>query len=1223
MVGVTQPRRIAAQAVAARLAEEMRVPLGAGVGLTVRFTDRTQAGARIKVMTDGILLNEIRRDRMLRAYDALIIDEAHESSFNIDFILGYLQRVTARRPDLKVVITSATIDPERFSRHFGGAPVVLVEGRSFPVEVRYRPRDEDQDLADAVCAAAEVLAAESDTQNPVRDVLVFLPGERFIRDAAHALARRGPRGYEVLPLYARLTSARQRRILSPGKTPRIVLATNVAETSLTVPRIRYVIDSGLARIARFATRHRVQSLRVEPIARANAEQRAGRCGRLAPGVCVRLYSEEDFLARPEFGEPEILRTGLADVILRLESLKLGPIAEFPFIDAPPAKAVSDAYQLLQTLHAVDAERRLTGDGAAMARLPVDPRIARLLLVADRTHALREALVVAAALSVVDAREHGAEDADAARQRHEAFADARSDFGTYLNLWDAYKHERRSGQRALRVWCKENFLSAARLREWHDVHTQLHELTQALGWRTRAANADYRALHQAVLAAFVDFIAEHEEGMTYRGIREARALLFPGTPLAKKRPRWIVAAERVATERSYLRTVAQINPRWVLAVAPHLVKREYVDPAWDERRGRVMAREVVKLYGFTIAADKRIDYGRVAPDAAREIFIAEALVARGLAPTVEGTAGLADEQANEALGANAIGPVANGHDDATSLPAVAAGLPPFAAHNRALRERVQDWEARLRRRDLYAGDAQAARLYDERLPRGVRDRATLAAWCAEPGHDASLAMQPHDLATVDLEALDEQRYPREIEIAGQLYGLRFAFAPGAEHDGLTLELPQALAAALRPEPLEWLVPGWLAEKVTALLKQLPKELRRELVPVPDTVREWLPEIEGRAAAARRTGGERLGAVLRELAGRRGVLVPQDALDESSLPEHLRMRVAVLDADGKTIAAGRDLPALQRRDAGALRRARRAARPGTPSEQFERTDLARWDFGDLPERATIAQQPRPVELYPALVDDNGRVDLRLLPPGPAAVERHRNGVRRLTLKQLPQQVALIRRETLARRELVLGFHGIGAGDELVDDVVDASADASFVLDPPIRTQAAFEAAVDAGRAEFVASAAQARALLEEILPLYRELRAVLATPAAGPRRAVQEAIEAQLAALVRPGFLAGTPANWRKHLPRYLRAALARWQRAAGRPSADAPLEQEVRVAEARLERWRELVPPEWPWPEAVVEYRWMIEELRVSLFAQTLGTVRPVSAKRLQQAWQRAVASPGG
>jgi ATP-dependent helicase HrpA len=1187
MIGHTQPRRIAAQAVAARLAEELEVKLGDAVGLEVRFTDQTGPNGLIKVMTDGILLNEIRGDRRLAKYDTLIIDEAHERSLNIDFILGYLKRLERDRPDLKVIITSATIDPDRFSRHFGDAPIVLVEGRSFPVEVRYRPVDEDQDLATAVTAAANEFAVER-RDGPIRDQLVFLPGERWIRDAERALARYGPKGYELLPLYARLTSARQRRILAPGKAPRIVLATNIAETSLTVPRIRYVIDSGLSRVSRYGTRHRVQSLGVEPIARANAVQRAGRCGRLAPGVCVRLYSEEDFAERPEFTEPEILRTGLAGVLLRLESLRLGPVEEFPFIDAPPAKAVSDAYQLLYLLGAVDAERQLTRDGELMARLPVDPRVARLLVVANQNGALHEGLVIAAALSVVDARETGV-DPDAARRKHEELADPRSDFSTYLQIWNAYRHERRNGERALRVWAKEKYLSLARLREWHDVHTQLHELVQGLGWRTREHAADYRAIHQAVLAAFVDFIAEHEEGTTYRGMRDARAQLFPGTPLWKKRPRWLVAAERIATERNYLRTVAQVNPRWALRVAPHLVKFEYHDPLWDLERGQVTAREVITLFGLTLGSERRVDYGRVAPVEARKMFIADALAADALGATSRRES--AGERGVQRAGAHDV-------------------EPEFLASNRALRAQVLDWEARLRKRDLFVGEPGIAAFYEARLPADARDRPSLLAWCAKRANDRALTMTAADVASREPAEITPEVYPSDLEVAGQLVPLRYKFEPGADDDGVTLEIPRALLGALRPEQVEWLVPGWLAEKVGALLRALPKELRRPLVPLPDTAAELIDACEPRR------GRQPLVSALRDaLLERRRATFDPKLLDERALPPHLTMRIEVRDADGRVLGAGRDLRALQREWLDA--RAARAASSGGGADAWTRTNVARWDFGDLPDAVALRQAGRDVQLYPSLLDDRGRVDLRLLPPGPAAIEQHRGGVRRLLLKCVPQQAALIRERALKDRELVLAYHGVGSADELVDDVTLASADEAFELGAPIRTHAAFEAALDAGRSEVVAKADALRALLRDVVTLARELRRDMkSAEGKGAQAAVREEIVAQLGELVAPRTLSSTPPDWRKHLPRYLRAARARWEKRGQKQ--DTELAAQIRAAAAPLERWRAEWPDGWPWPATVVEYRWLIEELRVSLFAQQLGTSRPVSAKRLEQAWRRAL-----
>ncbi len=1170
-IGHTQPRRIAAQAVASRLADELEVTLGGAVGLQVRFTDQTAPSTLVKVMTDGILLNEIRADRLLTAYDTLIIDEAHERSLNIDFILGYLKRIENQRRDLKVVITSATIDPERFAAHFGGVPIVRVPGRTFPVDIRYRPVADDEELAATIVTVANDLAATKVVPADIRDVLVFLPGERWIRDAQHALARNGPRGYEVLPLYARLTSARQRKILNPGKAPRIVLATNIAETSLTVPRIRYVIDSGLSRVNRYSTRHRVQSLGVETIARANAVQRAGRCGRLAPGICVRLFTEADFEARPEFTDPEILRTGLAGVLLRLEALRLGSIDDFPFIDAPPPKAVNDAYQLLYLLGAVDGERRLTEDGAVMARLPLDPRLARLLIVAERNGALREGLVIASALGVIDPREFPGDQLEAARRAHEEFADPRSDFSAYLNLWAAYRRERRNGERALRQWGKERFLSVTRLKEWHDVHSQLHELVQSLGWRTRDANADYRAIHQAVLAAFIDFIAEHAEGTIYRGMRDARASLFPGTQVARKRPRWLVAAERIATERQYLKTVAQVNPRWALRVAPHLVRFDYLDPHWDGERGQVTAREIVMLFGLTLGSERRVDYGKIEPGDARRMFVVDALAADRLGGAQE---------------------------------------PEFVARNRRLCRKVLGWEARLRKRDLFVGERGLVAFYDARLPADVYDRTSLLAWCGASENDARLRMTPADAATRDLAELPGELYPGTLDLAGQPHALSYVFDPASDSDGITLTLPRALLGTARSEPLEWLVPGWLGEKITALLRTLPKDVRRALVPLPDTA------VAVQDAVERRAGQMPLVAALCEaLLETRGVAVAASVFDETALAPHLKMRIAVVDADGSVRATGRDLRALQREHGISAR----AVATVTGGANYGRQGLTAWDCGDLPDVVTVAQRPRDLALYPGLVDRDGRVDLQLLPPGPAAVEQHRRGVRRLLLKSLPQQVALIRSQILAERDLVLAYHGIADTVALVDDVLCASADESFALEQPIRNRSAFESCLDEGRGDLVPRAEELRALLRDLLPHYRRLRRELeAEVRTEAQAAIRDDISAQLDELVHAYFLSDAPPGQRRQLERYLRAAQARWQKRGDKRQAEHGAA--VRVANERLVQWRASWPPGWPWPEAVERYRWMLEELRVSLFAQSLGTAMPVSAKRLETAWRKAVES---
>jgi ATP-dependent helicase HrpA len=1172
MIGHTQPRRIAARAVAERLASELGVELGGAVGYQVRFTDCTQPGTRVKVMTDGILLNEIRTSRRLEAYDTLIIDEAHERSLNVDFLLGYLKLVLAERSDLKVIVTSATIDPERFARHFDAAPIIEIRGRAYPIEIRYAPRAQGEDLADAVVAACHAAAAvdvEALGGGTHRDVLVFLPGERWIRDTQQALQKGGPAGFEVLPLYARLQARQQDRVFKPGQAPRIVLATNVAETSLTVPRIRFVIDSGLARVARYAARHRVQGLSVEPIAQANAIQRAGRCGRVAPGMCIRLYAEEDFAQRAAFTDPEILRTNLAGVILRLEALRLGHIDAFPFLDAPPVKAVNDAYRLLHVLGAMDTEHELTRDGALMGRLPLDPRLARLLLTGRAMGCLAEALVLAAALSIIDPREYPADALEAARAQHLKFADGRSDFTTYLNLWSAYRAQRRNGERAFRAWCRDHFLSAARLKEWDDVHAQLTDLVSVFGWRASARrNADHRTVHKAVLAAFVDLVAEKAEQGMYRGMHDSRSFLFQGSPVAAKKPQWIVAAESIATERAYLRTIAQVNPRWVIDVAPHLIKRDYRDPQWSVEQGRVTAREVISLFGLTVSADQRVDYGRIDPAGARAIFIRDALVA-------------------DALGAE-LG---------------------FLEATRAAKQAVLDWEARLRSRDLYIGDRGIEAFYRERLPDGLRDRNGLVAWCRVPEHAASLVLGPNDLATRAVEGLDAHRYPEALEIAGQSFALRYRYEPGDERDGITLRLPSLFLDAVRPEQLDWTIPGWLRDKVLALLRALPKELRRSLVPLPDTVAALQPSLE------RRCGRTALDVALSEaLEETRGIRIDRAVFARATLPPHFRIYVEVVDERGAVLAGGHDLRALQR-ELGA-RPVLARQKPEGREHAWQRRGLVRWDCGLLPDRVAIEEFGGPLELYPALVEGRAGVDLTLLPPGPAAVERHRRGVRRLLIAQLPQQTGMLRARVLGDKTLLLGFHGLGTGEALLDDLVCAAADESFVLEPPIRDADRFVRCLAAGRAELVPAAERLITLAAEVLTLHRDIRRRLDALAGTAFAAAREDVAAQLRELVWPGFLTATPREWRVHVPRYLRAVGVRLEK-LGHPK-DGQHQAVVAAAWRRYDEWRATRPTDWPQPEAMARYRWMIEELRVSLFAQALGTALPVSAKRLEDAWRGAL-----
>jgi ATP-dependent helicase HrpA len=1184
-IGHTQPRRIAARAVAARLAEEMGAEVGAAVGLKTRFTDRTRRNSVVKVMTDGILLNEIREDRWLKAYDALIIDEAHERSVNIDFLLGYLVRIREHRPDLRVIITSATMDTARLAAHFDDAPVLNIPGRSFPVDVLYRPPDPDSELPAAVVEAVRELAAmklNGSGGTGHRDMLVFLPGERWIRDTREALLEARLPDFEVLPLYARLTAQRQDRIFKPGRAPRIVLATNVAETSLTVPRVRFVIDSGLARISRYSARHRSQGLAVEPIAQANAVQRAGRCGRLAPGVCIRLFAQEDFDRRPAFTDPEILRTNLASVLLRLEALGLGSVTEFPFLDPPPERSVNDAWRLLQMLGALDDRRRLTRRGRAMSRLPVDPRLARMLVAGREGGVLPEMLVMVAAMSVVDPRERPPEAAEAAQREQDKLADPRSDFVTFLNLWHAWQHERRRGRKAAREFCDSHFLSMARMREWEDVRSQLAELTRVLGWRheERTTEPDARSLHVAVLTAFADRVARLGDRREYHGARDTRATLFPGTPVSRKPPHWIVAGELVSTQRTWLRTVAAINPRWVMDAAPHLVRREFLEPAWDHKRGRVSAREVLSLFGMVISAEKRVDYGKVAPQQAREIFIRDALAA-------------------DRLGAD-VG---------------------FLAHNRALRERLLGWEARLRSRDLYAGERAVTDFYSERLPERVFDRRSLLRW-SRGVRGETLNMALEDIATRVPGDDEASQYPVEMELAAHRLPLSYCYDPASDEDGVSVTVPQVLLNAVRPEELDWLVPGWLAEKVTMLLRTLPKPLRRPLVPLPDTASSLLSPLqvlrgEMPLAAA-------ISRVLREVTG---VQVDAEAFSVTTLPLHLRMRVIVVDERGHVLGSGRDLLELQRRLAatdtpgGLQPRApgTHAGRRGDGDRRspWQRSGVTGWDFGNLPDSVPVAQRGQQVRLYPALVPDRDRVDLTLLPPGPAAEQRHRQGVRRLLLAAIPQQCAWVRDRVRGDRALQLSYHGIGDNNALIDDIAGAAADECFDGDVLIRERALFDQVLQRGRAEFVASAERMLALMTALLNAYRTVRKMLAE-GQGISDAARTDIEAQLARLIFPGALSETPAEWRPHLTRYLKAIAMRLEKLAQRHPKDAEHQARVATACARLDAWQANHPPGWPWPPGITRYRWLLEEYRVSLFAQSLGTAVPVSDKRLQEYWDRHV-----
>ncbi len=963
LIGHTQPRRIAARTVAARIAQELGSEVGGAVGYKVRFTDRTKPDAFVKLMTDGILLAETQGDPLLAAYDTLIVDEAHERSLNIDFLLGYLKQLLVRRPDLKVIVTSATLDADRFARHFaaGGkpAPVIEVSGRMYPIETRYRPLasadegtdDDEEALEDAIVDTAEELWRKAPG-----DILVFLPGEREIRETADLLRRGLARrpyaaGVEILPLYARLSVPEQQRVFAPSAGRRIVLATNVAETSLTVPGIRYVIDSGLARIKRYSLRNKTTLLQIEAISQAAANQRAGRCGRVAEGICVRLYSAEEFAARPPYTDPEILRSSLAAVILRMAALGLGDVAAFPFVEPPQPRAIADGYQLLQELGAVDGARRLTALGAELARLPVDPRIARMIVAAREQDCVAEVLVVAAALSVPDPRERPLAKQQAADQAHLVFRDERSDFASLLALWDFFeaKLAEKLSHRKLVDACRAQFVSYLRLREWRDVRAQLAAEIAELGWQWRDAlpatidAAKYQALHQALLAGLLGNVGVKEsEGEGYQGARGIRFHLHPGSGLAKKRPKWVLAAELVETSRLYARCAGALEPEWIERVAGDRVTRDYFEPHWDPDRGEVVASERVQLYGITLVARRRVSFGRIDPVTARQVFIREALVPGELA--TKGS---------------------------------------FVAHNRKLVTDVAQLEHKARRQDVLVDDEAIAAFYERRIPADVHSLVTFERWREEAERNDPRVLHLTREALMRHAALDvtEALFPETLALAGNALPLRYRFAPGQPNDGLTLTVPLALLNQIDAGRLSWLVPGMIREKVTLLLKALPKQMRNRLHPLPDAVTAFLE-------SERYGDGPLTDALSRWLRARLGEPVAPDLWDDATLPAHLSMEIRVIDASGRELASGRDLAALRAELGEAAQLSFAGAKPA-----LERHGLKSWDFGTLPETLATVRNGQRVTGYPALVDDGDSVSIALLDTRASAETAMRAGVVRL--------------------------------------------------------------------------------------------------------------------------------------------------------------------------------------------------------------------------------------
>ena len=1208
LIGHTQPRRIAATSTAKRIAQELGSPPGMHVGFKVRFNDTLSSGAWVKLMTDGILLAETQGDPLLKQYDTLIIDEAHERSLNIDFLLGYLKQLLPKRPDLKVIITSATIDADRFARHFGSldkpAPVIEVSGRLYPVELRYRPVEADvalvarpgaaqkakeqRDLMDAIVDAVDELALIGPG-----DVLVFLPGEREIRDVAEALRKHHPPHVEILPLYARLSAQEQERVFKSSNARRIVLATNVAETSLTVPGIRYVVDAGTARVKRYSYRNKVEQLQIEAIAQSAANQRAGRCGRVAAGVCIRLFEEQDFLQRAKFTEPEILRSSLAAVILRMKALRLGDVEDFPFIEPPPGRAIADGYQLLQELGAVDDDRQLTALGRQLAKLPLDPRVGRMILAGRDNVCLSEMLIIASALSVQDPRDRPVEAQGAADLAHKKFADEKSEFPAYLKIWawfdDAIKHKK--SNRQLQEHCRANFLSQLRLREWRDVHVQLLTIVREQGWRLNEAPATYEQLHTALLTGLLGNIGfKADDEPHYLGARGIKFHIWPGSTLAKKAGKWIVAAELVDTSRLYARTVAQIQPEWLEKVGGHLLKKSYGEPRWEKKSGQVSAYERATLYGLVVYSQRRINYGKFNPKEAREIFIRDALA---------------------------------GGDFETRAP--------FFAHNQKLIREIENLEHKSRRLDVLVDDELIAAFYDKLVPEGIHNAVDFEKWLKEAStkNPKLLYLNRDDLMRHEAAGVTTDLFPKLMRNAGIEMALTYHFEPGSVRDGVTLAVPLFALNQISVARCAWLVPGMLKEKAHLLLKSLPQKLRRHCVPLPDYAAGFAERIH----AAKKFGtGELLDALIVDVREQTTVMVRSTDFKIETLPAHHFMNFKIIDEHGRQLEMGRNLPALQAEFGGQAREqfqkiaeqtvpvagrdepiaaqasaTAKAVAVNTPSH-YQR--LSTWSFGTLPELLEIQQGRQTLIGFPALVDKLSHCDLEVFDDPNEAAQIHFAGLRRLFALQLKEQLKYLEKNVPGIQQMGMQFMALGSQEELRDQLINAGLERACLQAPLPVDAEAFNKRRDEGKARLNLLVNEIARLVGQILAEYHVLPKKL--QGIKVHAAAHADMQTQLQTLIDKHFVAEQNYAQLAHFPRYLKAMQVRLDKLRADPARDARMLADWQSAAA-------------PWQRAqkggrhgdpkMDEYRWLLEELRVSLFAQELKTPMPVSVKRLQKVWE--------
>ena len=1176
LIGHTQPRRIAARSVAERIAEEIGRPLGETVGYQVRFTDHSSRDTLVKLMTDGILLAELQHDRMLSAYDTLIIDEAHERSLNIDFILGYLKQLLPRRPDLKVVITSATIDPQRFSAHFSDAPIVEVSGRTYPVEIRYRPLVEEayddeegetvvRDQTEAIVDAVRELTAEGPG-----DILVFLPGEREIRDTADVLSKLTTRpadAFDVVPLYARLSSAEQHKVFERHSRRRVVLATNVAETSLTVPGIRYVVDAGLARISRYSLRTKVQRLPIEPVSQASANQRSGRCGRVEAGIAIRLYSEEDYESRPAFTDPEILRTNLASVILQMTALGLGDVARFPFVDPPDRRNVTAGVQLLEELGAL-REGRLTPLGRQLVALPVDPRLARMVVEADRRGCLREVLVISAALSLQDPRERPADQQAQADQKHARFKDETSDFLTWLNLWRYVRGQQKElSSSAFRRMCRAEHLNYLRIREWQELEAQLRQVAKQLKLEVgRAADQpDADGIHQSLLAGLLSHVGLRDpDKRDYLGARNARFSIFPGSGLFRKQPQFVMSAELVETSRLYARVNAAIKPEWAEELGAHLVKRTYSEPHWSKRRAAVMAYERVTLYGVPLAVERLVSYGSVDKPLARELFIRHALV------------------------------YGEWHTRQR-----------FMARNRELLDEVVELEHRARRRDILVDEHTLFDFYDARVGADVVSGAHFDTWWKQARREDPelLTFDPAMLVNETASTVTEEAYPDQWREGDLTLPLSYQFEPGAARDGVTVDVPVATLNQVEPSPFTWQVPGLRHELVTALIRSLPKQLRVSFVPAPNYASDFLAAV---------SPGEEplLDALERFLRGSTGVVVPRDAWDWTKVPGHLRPTFRVKGEDGSVVAEGKDLDALK---APLRPKFAEAMAEAASDSGLDVTGEKTWTFGTIERTFTQTRAGHEVRGFPALVDEGTTVGLRVFGSAAEQQASHRRGLRRLMVLALPSPARTIADGLSNADKLGLAGAPYPSVPALLDDCVVAAVDALVERHGPAWDEQAYDALLAAVRPDL---ADTTRLVVHDVirtLAVWRDVDKALSGSADLPLLPALADMKAQVGRLVHRGFVSDVGAAQLRHLPRYLGAVLTRRERLAASLGKDRLLmDQVAHLQEAYLHRL-DALPDDRPPSAGLVAVRWMLEEYRVSLWDQARGTAQPVSDTRIRKA----------